>query len=278
MGLKAYLTSAVLIGALLSGCSQSSDEPAETTKIEEPAKPIIIAAPSAREPLNAASDNATVETENISPEQIFGHSLPLFATGNEPFWTAEIEGGWIVFERPGLPLVEVPLPAFDVQQAVIEFSSEGLDVSLSDQACNDNLGPIQIKLTLNEDDYFGCVVSKNEQTIHAGSDYSWKDLISPSLKAIDGCLGTSDEGRFVEALYPREPGTVGMILRNAFGSYYECGADVETGEVYFVDAMAREQAEAWITGAAFARVDKSPSCSNGKPYEDLGTFSAIGCL
>lgn len=229
------------------------------------------------------------ETEIVgyAPDLILGEETPLFASGNEPFWTAEIGKGWIVFERPGLPLVEVPVPEFDETGDQITFTSQGLSLELTRAGCegdNGTLGVV-IKFEAVEHEgetediaYHGCAGSTGKIKSSGTSTISWKDLIQPSLAAIDACLEAAGPEHLIVALYPREPGTVGMILGDRVGGYKECGADTETGEVYFLDPMSADQASEWMNGAAFVRKGQSAACKAGVPIEgDAGRYLPEGC-
>lgn len=272
------LASSVML-ASCNGKTSDSQEVEDPVKVE--ARDLIIEAPDSVEAAGTKVTRKPETTENsefAEPEQsVFGETMPVLATGTEPYWTAEIGGGWVSFERPGLPLVEVPLPEFDRTRSPVSLTSEGLTLTLS-ETCEDETGGLSVKISYQDVDYFGCAVSANGARTRGATEASWKDLIVPSLTAIDACLDQAGEPRLVLALYPREPGTVGMILGDELGGYEECGADTETGEVYFRDPMSADQARDWMSGEAFARNGKSPGCRAGEALEsDLGAFSASGC-
>lgn len=222
-----------------------------------------------------------------APDLILGEDTPLFASGNEPFWTAEIGKGWIVFERPGLPLVEVPVPEFDDTGDQITFTSQGLSLELTRAGCEGDSGTLGVVIKFEavehegeteEISYHGCAGSTGKIKSSGTSTISWKDLVQPSLTAIDACLTTAGSDQLIVALYPREPGTVGMILGDKVGSYSECGADTETGEVYFLDPMSGEQAAEWMNGAAFIRKGQNLACRAGVPINgDVGEYLPDGC-
>ncbi len=221
------------------------------------------------------------------PESILGISTPLFASGNEPFWTAEIDKGWIVFERPGLPLVEVPVPEFTETGDKLALVSDGLHVELEKGGCDGEAGPLKIVLKFGavetkdgtEDiEYFGCAGPASEIKSFGTNSLSWKEMIEPSLTAIDACLAQAGSDKLIVALYPREPGTVGMILGDKLGGYEECGADTQSGEVYFLDPMSGDQARDWMTGAAFVRKGQPLSCKAGDMLDSgAGEYLPNGC-
>lgn len=236
-------------------------------------------------------DTGTIGSD-LSPgymaESILGETLPVFASGNEPFWTAEIGNGWIVFERPGLPLVEVPVPEFEESGDQVNLKADGLHLQLSKSGCRDEPGSLGIVIKFeavefegeSEDiSYVGCAGSASGLKQDGTQALAWKDLITPSIMAIDACLDQHSDHQLIVALYPREPGTVGMILSDERGSYFECGADTETGEIYFLDPMTAAQAADWMTGAAFVRSGQAISCqSDGDALEsDAGLYFPQGC-
>ncbi len=225
------------------------------------------------------SDEQAVAPAGYAPPTILGQATPLFATGSEPYWTAQFADGWLMFERPGLPLVEVPIPEFSETDGQASFSAENVEVSLVSGACENAAGPLQVTITFEEVEYFGCAGEANGAENPGLEDISWKDMIAPSVKALDACLDEASGQRRVMALYPREPGTVGMILGDQFGGYEECGADVETGDVLFMDPMSADQAEAWMTGAVFVREGKGAACKTDSEEvgNGLGAFHPKGC-
>ena len=175
--------------------------------------------------------------------------------------------------------MEVPLPELAQNGNTVRFVSEDVSVSLSAGNCDPEVGPLVVVINYEEVEYQGCAGSLHDAEVGPSGDISWKNLIRPSLKAIDSCLEAADDQRLLRALYPREPGTVGMILTDAVGRMEECGADTETGEVYFIDPMSPEQADEWISGSAeFSRADTGLICSRGEPLADgLGVCGPSGC-
>lgn len=286
---RAWMHRSVLaVFVFLAACGDKKDEGIEAKPKRPDAEELVIETTPPVETAGTevpASRPEALPVNAFSPETIMGADAPLLALGTEPYWTAEIGEGWITFDRPGLPLVEVPLPEFDDQANQITLVSEGLSLSMTKVGCTGDTGSIGVIVSYEEVEfdgnsegvqYLGCAGSANGAHALDAGDSSWKDLITPSLPAIDACLEKADGGRLISALYPREPGTVGMILSDKFGGYEECGADTETGEVYFLDPMSASQAEDWMTGAAFIRTGETFKCIPGEDITE-GVFLPNGC-
>lgn len=223
------------------------------------------------EPLVAPSGVAPVRS-------LLGHEIPILATGSEPFWSAEIDSRWMVFKRPGLPMIEVPLPEIaEGASPTVSFDSEGLGVSLSATGCEGASDRLKVVVTYEETAYAGCAGSGEAET-----DFSWEPMIKTSLAAIDGCLSEAGGERHIRALYPREAGTIGMILIDEVGHMEECGADSETGAVVFLDPVTPQQAGDWLTGpAVFSREGNGLACASSgqadRMIEGAGVFHPSGC-
>jgi uncharacterized membrane protein len=286
---RAWMYRSVLAASVfLVACGGNKDESVEPKPVRPDAEELVIETVPSVETAGTSVPAVRPEIpppDAFSPETIMGEGAPLLAVGTEPYWTAEIGDGWITFDRPGLPLVEVPLPEFDTTASQIELISEGLSLSMTKNGCTGDTGSIGVIIAHEEVEfdgnregvqYLGCAGSSNGAHAMDAGDSSWKDLITPSLSAIDACLAAAEGERLITGLYPREPGTVGMILGDKFGSYEECGADTETGEVYFLDPMSVSQAEDWMTGAAFIREGTNFKCMPGEALAE-GEFLPNGC-
>ena len=240
------------------------------------------------QPKHSLSDD--VVQGGYAPESILGQATPLFGSGNEPYWTVEIDKGWIVFERPGLPLVEVPVPEFTEAGDTLSLKPEGLSMTLTKNGCEGEKSSLGVVITFEEVEYqdtteaieyLGCAGTAPEadtDTTRLGT-HAWKELIKPSIKAVDACLKQAGSEKLIVSVYPREPGTVGMIFRDAVGGYEECGADTVTGEVYFLDPMSADMAKDWMNGAAFVRSGQPLKCrAGGEALENgIGEYLPKGC-
>lgn len=282
---RSVLAAAIILAACGGGKDKSSHAP-EVENVDAEDLTIDVAPPVTTAGTEiSSSEDGNFAGAGFSPETILGETAPLLAIGTEPYWTAEIGEGWIVFDRPGLPLVEVPLPEFKDTGGAISLQSEGISMTLTPGGCDEGQGSISVVVAYeaveteggNEGiNYIGCAGAAGGAQALDGGDSSWKDLIEPSQTAINACLTTAVEDRLILALYPREPGTVGMILGDKLGGYEECGADTETGEVYFFDPMSADQAEDWMTGAAFLPEGANFKCADGEDFAG-GIFLPNGC-
>lgn len=270
--------SLIISVSLVAACEREGEQAIANTK-----SPAVRAETSAAPKVDPSYvPPAEADLQPAPVRVLLGFETPVLASGAEPFWTAEIDGNWITFDRPGLPLVEVPMP--EKTHAVedsLSFSSEGLDVVLSASGCNASKSSLSVTLTFEEIEYSGCAGMVDVGDAN-GHSISWKPLIATSLDEIDACLATTDGPRYIRALYPREAGTIGMILMDDVGRLEECGADTETGEVAFLDPVTRDQASIWLAGpAVFSRADSGLTCAgseaSGELIEGAGEYYPSGC-
>lgn len=264
--------------AMLAACGVP--EPQESVALPEVTPtPARTFTPTPRPTLQAPV--AEVRTAGAEPGEILGLPTPLLASGEEPYWTAEFAEGWITFSRPGLPLVEVPMPELPANQSgTLSFQAERLGIVLETSVCGDVADALPVTITFEEVEYLGCAVS-GEINPAVSVETNWQELIPTSLTAIDACLAATDGPRLLRALYPREEGTVGMILVDSVGRYEECGAETETGDVAFLDPIMPDQAEIWFEGEAiFSRSGTSLVCRETGVEFDVdgaGVFHPAGC-
>ena len=147
-GFKSILASAVLAGALTAcGGSEKTDIEVGSEQSANPApgrimNPVVEVTPDI--------DVQSVEEPVRDPTDILGQMTPILATGSEPFWTLEIGTDWIVFNRPGLPLIEVPMvdPAQTETQA--ELTSGDVAIRVVKEACNGEVDGRSVRLTFEE--------------------------------------------------------------------------------------------------------------------------------
>ncbi len=230
-----------------------------------------VAAPVVQEPLDLNT-----------PDEILGVELPIIMSGTEPFWSGSLEGGWITLDRPGLPLIEVPIPQLpDPGNGRMRFEAEGLDITLATGGCEAADSALSVTVLFEDAEYVGCAGMVGPE-VRDGVDLPlWYEMIPRSLTAIDACLEAAGGPRFVRALYPREEGTVGMILVDEVGRYEECGAELNSGALGFFDPVTSEQAAIWFDGdVMFARADGGTSCNIqlSSPLDaSLGHFHPKGC-
>lgn len=216
------------------------------------------------------------------PAQMLGVDLPILMSGAEPFWSGSIEGGWITLDRPGLPLIEVPIPELpDAVNGGLTFDAEGLNLSFSEGGCETGDAALGVLIVFEEAEYIGCAGTATPDVRTDVEVPAWYEMIPGSLTAIDSCLAEAAGPRFVRALYPREEGTVGMILVDTVGRYEECGAELETGALGFFDPVSADQAEIWFDGdVMFAREGQATECNillEAPLDASVGQFHPAGC-
>ena len=280
--------SALAMSIMLASCGGKTSDDPENAAAPDAQDLVIETAPPVE---TAGTDVEKLHSADgtplgYDPDVIMGQEAPLLAIGTEPDWTAEIGDGIISFERHGLPLVEVILPEFEDTGSEVSVVSGGLSLTLTPDACDDAERPIGVVVSYEEIEtedaseaiqYVGCAGAADGAHALGAGDSSWKDLIEPSSAAIEACLSETDKDRVILALYPREPGTTGMILGDKYGGYEECGASTDTGDVSFLDPMSADQAEDWMTGAALLPTGSAYPCGQGEAIGSLGTFHPNGC-
>lgn len=277
-----FMISAIAASALAS-CggtdteerSDTSSSIAQTGNIE---RPVVIASEAERVTAPVIEEPVVL---NMTDE-ILGVDLPIIMSGTEPFWSGSFEGGWITLDRPGLPLIEVPIPELpDAGNGRMRFNTEGLDITLATGGCEAADSELSVTVLFEDAEYVGCAGMETTEIRDGGDLPLWYQLVPGSIEAIDACLEAADGPRFVRALYPREQGTVGMILVDGVGRYEECGAEVDTGELGFFDPVSPEQAAVWFDGdVMFARADSGTGCNIqlSSPLDaSLGQFHPKGC-
>tara|TARA_Y100000052_G_scaffold27583_1_gene36856 strand:+ start:77004 stop:77756 length:753 start_codon:yes stop_codon:yes gene_type:complete len=235
--------------------------------------------PALPQPDRASAPLVSEETVRADPVTIFDMQTPVRAVGQEPDWEVIFEDGWIVFERPGLPLVEVPLPELpDGANGVMEFDAGRMRVTLTRDGCDGPGGSLDVRIGFEDVTYVGCGGS-HEGSVAQAASVSWQNLIVDYGPAIDACLSEASGKRLVRALYPREENTVGMILVDEIGRHEECGANSVSGEISFFDPVTTDQAEIWLDGpAVFARSELGLVCSSVSPQQDIEIGDGFGVL
>lgn len=280
----------LLLALVLAGCGKDAQTSGPVAEAERPIDEAVpppaglqAETPAVPQPDRASAPLVSDTEIDTTPVTIFGQSTPIIVLGEEPAWEARFEAGWIEFERPGLPLVEVPLPDLPAPSSgILSFKAGNVLVTITEDGCETAAGSLGVQISFDEVEYEGCGRARNSTDTEV-AEVSWQDLISDHVTAIDACLSEADGLRFIRALYPREEDTVGMILVDELGRYEECGAQTSTGEISFFDPVMPDQADMWIDGPGmFARSGKSPECDSvssqgGVQIGEIGTLHPAGC-
>lgn len=274
----------IILALGLSACSEKPET--EATGVTEKTDTAVpeIGQPALPQPDRASAPLVPQESVNAEPIVIFGEETPIRFVGQEPDWEAIVDEGWIVFERPGLPLIEAPIPELPEPGGDrLSFEAGRLTLTFQKDACETPAGTLSIKIDHDEVAYQGCGGHQTEAAPEA-VEVSWTGLIYDVLPAIDACLEAADGPRLIRALYPREENTVGMILMDDVGRYDECGANAEEGEISFFDPVTADQAEIWFEGdAVFERAESGAECRARAPQldvivgDDFGIMHPAGC-
>lgn len=288
VGIRGLVWPTLILAIGLSACGKAADSADVPDALEMSANDL----PQEGEPALVQPDRASAplvpQTEiNTDPVTILGETTPIRIVGQEPDWEAVLDDGWIVFERPGLPLIEAPIPELpDATAGSLTFEAGTLSVEFTENGCESVIGTLAVTIQYDEVSYQGCggAQADDDDDMPEAIDVSWQGLIYEYLPAIDACLDAADGPRLIRALYPREGNTAGMILMDEVGRYEECGADAETAEISFFDPVTVDQAEIWFDGdAVFERGEGGPTCKAVEPMldliigDDFGIMHPAGC-
>lgn len=163
--LNIWLAMAALSITIIS-CAPSDDS-SKPTREEVDLAPIDI------------THEATSPDLQIKPEIVEGFMFdeawrdympkpPFAGLGAEPFWLIKEEEGWLVFERPALPPIEVEMLKPQITGKSATITSEGLTLSFIKKRCVTPKGeamPYEAKIEFEGTSYFGC---------------AWEEEVSPA--------------------------------------------------------------------------------------------------
>ena len=193
---------------------ERSDAASSTMQASNIERPVVIASETERVTAAVIEEPVVLNM----PDEILGVDLPIIMSGTEPFWSGSFEGGWITLDRPGLPLIEVPIPELpDAGNGRMRFNTEGLNITLATGGCEAADSELSVTVLFEDAEYVGCAGMETTEVRDGGDLPLWYQLVPGSIEAIDACLEAAAGPRFVRALYPREQGTVGMILIDGVG-------------------------------------------------------------
>lgn len=286
VGVRGSVWPTLIMAMGLMACGKSTEtvEPVEAVVVPEEESLPQTGEPAVPQPDRASAPLVPKDDVNAEPIIILGEETPIRFVGQEPDWEAIIDEGWVVFERPGLPLIEAPMPEIeDTSGGVLTLDAGKVQMIFTPAGCESPVGTLAVEIKYDDVSYQGCG-GHQEESPPEPVDVSWQGLIYDYLPAIDACLDAADGPRLVRALYPREGNTAGMILMDDVGRYDECGADATSGEISFFDPVTSEQAAVWLEGnAAFERAESGASCRAVQPMldliigDDLGIMHPSGC-
>jgi uncharacterized membrane protein len=159
---------------------------------------------------------------------------PFYAAGQEPYWRLNIEDGWFVFRRSGLPEIEAPIPQPKKVGGADVFETPPLKVSIKRAACETSegqKGDVVAIVSFDDNDYDGCAYGGAQQAAGASAE---AELVSGAVKVIDACLKKASEPALITAIYPREGDRMAAAVKTKDGTLYECAVE-PSGEIAFFD-------------------------------------------
>lgn len=167
-------------------------------------------------------------------------SPPFYAAGVEPYWRLDVDASWFVFQRSGLAEIDAPIAAPVKERGADVFDVRPLKVVVQPGGCEieGRFGEAVVSVTFEEDEFIGCGFAGGDAAAgtSAGS-VDWTSEVAGAVPVIDACLARLGEAAVITSVYPREGDLTAVMLRTRSGRMHECGADVLTGEVAFLDAM-----------------------------------------
>lgn len=279
-GFKSILASAVLAGALAAcGGSEKTEVEVGSEQSADPApgrniNPAVEVAPNI--------DVQPAEEPVRDPTDILGQMTPILATGSEPFWTLEIGTDWIVFNRPGLPLIEVPMVDPEQTEKQAQLASGEVSITVVQEACNGDADGRTVRLTFEEVEYLGCVGAADGPGALTEPEMSaWVGSVETHVDAIDVCLEAAGRARLVRNVFPREEGVVGILLSDQFGQLQDCGVETETSTLLFINPLGAGGLDGFLDGnAAFLRTGQDITCkgrAGDQIGDNLGRVFPQGC-
>lgn len=158
------------------------------------------------------------------------------ATGNEPFWSARIEGDELLFNRSddaGEP-EKIALETIDVRQDGREFRGEldgqPLTLNVTRELCEDTMSgsqfPAQVRVETNGEVFQGC--GGDPERLFRGAEWVVEDLAG---------AGIIDSSRITVAFFDGNR-IAGKASCNNYGGQYERTAEGLTFDYLFATKMA----------------------------------------
>lgn len=197
-----------------------------------------------------------------------GPAAPLHCSGNEPFWSLDLDGAQGVLKRPGAEQVEetryqgawTGLGFLTPPARVWRGEADGdvLTAVVREEACQDTMkdGPAlshSVIVSTGAVTAAGCCrlapveeqseddapVSKPDAPRYRAHD--WSVRIRDYLPAMRLCVFDSGLGiDRVEIAWPMNKGLVGVRMRAADGSRHDCIAEQTGGEIIMLDPVSEE--------------------------------------
>ncbi|MFC7291163.1 hypothetical protein [Hirschia litorea] len=200
---------------------------------------------------------------------------PFYAAGQEPFWRLELNDGWFIFQRLGLPEIEAQVGEPSKENGTDVFTLDGMTISITSGACENAQANEQVRgaISVIHDEvvYQGCVYRGETQTVDAEADpeeaesSNWTREIGIYAIEADYCLEAleaqyEDASRkaLVTAMQPREEGLTAFVLETAKRNEFICIAK-DTGGVESIEPLEGSKKKDWMNvSGRFLRVESGP--------------------
>lgn len=191
-------------------------------------------------------------------------SPPFYAAGDEPYWRLDIQDGWFVFRRAGLPEIESPMVAPSRDGATDVFESPPLSIHLSPRACttaDGESGRVSASVWFDDVSFEGCAFEGQS----AGTSAEVTAVVD-SIQAVDSCLARLGDPAVVTGIYVRGNRQTALGMRTRDGRLFECVTDSGGFEVEFLDPVEPGAAGPWMTsGMRFLRAGQGvPACDTAE--------------
>lgn len=181
---------------------------------------------------------------------------PFYAAGQEPYWRLQIDDGWFVFKRSGLPEIEAPMTQPKKVAGADVFETPPLVVTIKRGACETSEGQhgdISALVKFEDTDFDGCAYAGQlSQGVSAEAS-----AVVDDIKVVDACLAKLGQPALVTSIYPREGGRTAAALKTKDGTLYECGVEPDGGKIAFLDEIEPGSEGAWMKKMRFLRVGQS---------------------
>lgn len=197
-------------------------------------------------------------------------SPPFYAAGDEPYWRLDIQDGWFVFRRAGLPEIESPMVAPVKDGAMDIFESPPLSIHLSPTACttaDGESGRVSASVWFDDVSFEGCAFEGQSAGTSAEAT-----AVADSIRAVDSCLERLGDPAVVTGIYVRGNRQTALGMRTRDGRLFECVTEGGGAAVAFLDPVEPGAAGPWMTsGMRFLRAGQGVSaCDTAEVVSSSG--------
>lgn len=205
----------------------------------------------------------------------WGIKPPFYAAGQEPFWRLELNDGWFIFQRLGLPEIEAEVPVPSKVSGADVFALDSMTVSITPGNCENAQVNEQVRGEISvvheEVTYQGCVYRGATQSVDSDAaqdeaeNSNWTKEIGIYAIETDYCmqaLEAEGEGAsrkaLVTAMQSRSEGLTAFVLETAKRNEYICIAK-DTGGVESIEPLEGSKKKDWMNvSGRFLRVESGP--------------------